>query len=49
METKEKNLEQDSREGDIVLTECPNVDPDTGCRYTIKKYHSEKVGSDGSW
>jgi len=38
-----------SREGDIVLTECPNVDPDTGCRYTIKKYHSEKVEADGSW
>ena len=38
-----------SREGDIVLTECPDVDPDTGCRYTIKKYHSEKVGTDGSW
>jgi phage repressor protein C with HTH and peptisase S24 domain len=38
-----------SREGDIVLTECPNVDPDTGCRYTIKKYHSEKIGTDGSW
>jgi SOS-response transcriptional repressor LexA len=38
-----------SREGDIVLTECPNVDPDTGCRYTIKKYHSEKVSIEGSW
>jgi SOS-response transcriptional repressor LexA len=38
-----------SREGDIVLTGCPDVDPDTGCRYTIKKYHSEKVGADGSW
>ena len=38
-----------SREGDIVLTECPDVDPDTGCRYTIKKYHSEKVGADGNW
>ena len=38
-----------SREGDIVLTGCPDVDPDTGCRYTIKKYHSEKVSADGSW
>ena len=38
-----------SREGDIVLTECPDVDPDTGCCYTIKKYHSEKVGTDGNW
>ena len=33
----------------IVLTECPDVDPDTGCRYTIKKYHSEKVDVGDSW
>ena len=29
-----------SREGEIVLTECPDKDTDTDCHYTIKKYHS---------
>ena len=29
-----------SREGKIVLTECPDKDTDTDCHYTIKKYHS---------
>ena len=38
-----------SREGDIVLTQCPDIDPDTGARYTIKKYHSEKIVSENSW
>ena len=31
-----------SRNGEIVLTECPDKDTDTDCHYTIKKYHSEK-------
>lgn len=30
-----------SRNGEIVLTECPSKDTDTDCHYTIKKYHSE--------
>lgn len=29
-----------TREGEIVLTECPDKDTDTDCHYTIKKYHS---------
>lgn len=29
-----------SREGKIILTECPDKDTDTDCHYTIKKYHS---------
>ena len=32
-----------SREGNIVLTECPSKDTGTDCHYTIKKYHSEFV------
>lgn len=36
-----------SREGEIVLTECPDKDADTDCHYTIKKYHSEKRQVDG--
>ena len=32
-----------SRNGEIVLTECPSKDTDTECHYTIKKYHSEFV------
>lgn len=32
-----------SRNGEIVLTECPSKDTDTNCHYTIKKYHSEFV------
>lgn len=32
-----------SRNGEIVLTECPSKDTDTDCHYTIKKYHSEYV------
>ena len=32
-----------SRNGEIVLTECPSKDTDTDCHYTIKKYHSEFV------
>lgn len=40
-----------SRDGKIVLVECDNLrDPDTGARYTVKKYQSEKeLFDDGSW
>ena len=39
-----------SREDEIVLTKCINNDDDYGCRFTIKKYHSEKLqNEDGSW
>lgn len=38
-----------TRDGDIVLTECPDKDTDTDCHYTIKKYHSEILEhSDGT-
>ena len=38
-----------SRNGEIVLTQCNNIDPDTGCKYTIKKYHSQKTNFEDSW
>ncbi|WP_421621440.1 DNA/RNA helicase domain-containing protein [Alkalilimnicola ehrlichii] len=40
-----------TREGKIVLVAHRDIqDDDTGERYTIKRYHSEKaVGDDGSW
>jgi type III restriction enzyme len=38
-----------SREGKIVLTECPDKDTDTDCHYTIKEYHSEKVVTEDGW
>ena len=39
-----------SREGEIVLTQSSEFDPDYDGRYTIKKYHSEKKQhEDGSW
>ncbi|HAH06789.1 MAG TPA: peptidase S24 [Elusimicrobia bacterium] len=40
-----------SRDGKIVLVEYAGLqDPDTGMRYTVKKYRSEKVFlDDGSW
>ena len=38
-----------SREGDIVLAQISGQDDDYLCRYTIKKYHSEKTVSDDSW
>lgn len=31
------------RNGEIVLIECPDADNDYGCKYTIKKYYSEKI------
>lgn len=39
-----------SRNGEIVLTQCRDNDLEYGGRYTIKKYHSEKIYyEDGSW
>lgn len=38
-----------SREGEIVLTECNQMDIDYGGMYTIKKYHSEKVQDEDGW
>lgn len=39
-----------SREGKIVIVEHREIaDPDTGGRYTVKRYHSEKIAVDGSW
>jgi SOS-response transcriptional repressor LexA len=38
-----------TREGEIVLTECQDIDPDTGGKYTIKKYHSEKIATVDAW
>ena len=38
-----------SREGEIVLAQVSGQDDDYLCRYTIKKYHSEKIVSDDSW
>ena len=37
------------REGYIVLTKCNGIDPDTGCEYTIKEYHSNKVVTEDGW
>ena len=38
-----------SRNGEIVLTQCSDYDPDFGGRYTIKKYESEKVVTEDGW
>ena len=38
-----------SRNGEIVLTQCSDYDPDFGGRYTIKKYKSEKVVTEEGW
>ena len=38
-----------SREGEIVLTQCSDYDPDYCSKYTIKRYHSEKLTSDDNW
>jgi SOS-response transcriptional repressor LexA len=38
-----------SRNGEIVLTECPDKDADTDCHYTIKKYQSEKLVTEEGW
>lgn len=38
-----------SREGEIVLTQSSDYDPDYDGKYTIKRYHSEKLISDDNW
>ena len=38
-----------SREGEIVLTECRDNDNEYGGKYTIKKYHSNKVVTEEGW
>lgn len=39
-----------SRNGEIVLTQCSEFDPEYDGKYTIKKYISEKnANEDGSW
>ena len=38
-----------TRDGEIVLMQCKDVDPDTGGKYTIKKYHSEKRTAKDGW
>jgi hypothetical protein len=39
-----------SREGKIVLVQFNAMgDPETGGRYTVKKYHSEKVVTEDSY
>ncbi len=39
-----------SRENKIVLVEHRRIeDPDTGGRYTVKRYHSEKVETEEGW
>ena len=38
-----------SREGEIVLTQSSDYDPDYDGKYTIKRYHSEKLRSDDNW
>lgn len=38
-----------SRNGEIVLTQSREYDPEYGGKYTIKRYHSEKVVSEEGW
>lgn len=38
-----------SRNGEIVLTQCLDNDPDYGGKYTIKKYRSEKRHTEYGW
>jgi SOS-response transcriptional repressor LexA len=39
-----------SRQGKTVLVQlCDATDPDTGQRYTVKRYESEKSAKDDSW
>ena len=38
-----------SRNGEIVLTQSSEFDSDYGGKYTIKKYHSEKVVTEEGW
>ena len=38
-----------SREGEIVLAQCADFDSDYDGKYTIKRYHSEKVVTEEGW
>lgn len=38
-----------SREGEIVLTQSSDYDPDYDGKYTIKRYHSDKLISEDNW
>ena len=39
-----------TRQGKTVLVQLRDaIDPETGERYTVKRYESEKVAKDGSW
>ena len=38
-----------SRDGEIVLAQCSDFDPDYDGKYTIKKYHSEKMVTEEGW
>ena len=38
-----------SREGEIVLAQCADFDSDYDGKYTIKRYHSEKVATEEGW
>lgn len=38
-----------SRNGEIVLTQSSELDSEYGGKYTIKKYHSEKVVTEEGW
>ena len=39
-----------SRQGRMVLVQLQDgLDPETGLRYTVKRYHSEKVADENNW
>ena len=38
-----------SRDGEIVLMQTSDFDAEYDGRYTIKRYHSEKIAKDGTW
>jgi SOS-response transcriptional repressor LexA len=40
---------QGSRNGRIVLVQLHSLDPETGGRFTVKKYSSTKSPTDDSW
>jgi uncharacterized protein len=41
---------QGSRQGKVILTQLRDADPETGARYTVKVYESEKTSAaDGQW
>ena len=38
-----------TREGEIVLMQTNDYDPAYDGRYTIKRYHSEKIAKEDTW